>query len=412
MRGRVFSYRTELRTDGTRRTVKSATAKDRSDKWAYEFAVFDPATGKRRSQSKAGFAGKQAAARALAGAITEYEDRGRQVPSEAARMTLSEFILDEWLPVTRAQCKPTTVANYEVWHRAYVQPHIGATPLRNVTSGMLLRLFTLLGERGGRGGKPLSKSTVHHVHVLLSSVFGYAVETGHLRANPSKAMAKRAKPKQAKIDPDKLRHWTPAEAERFLASAVDDRQYALYVVALNLGLRRGELAGLRWTDVAIDRTDEPTLFVGHQRVTVGYAVQEASPKTEESVRRLELDQPVVTVLKAHRTRQIEERLAWGASWSNDGNWVFTEENGSPSHPQTIAGRFQSSAKRAGVPWIGLHGMRHTMAVLALAAGVPLKVVSERLGHTSTAFTADLYQHVIPGMQRAASSKISAALGIS
>jgi len=117
------------------------------------------------------------------------------------------------------------------------------------------------------------------------------------------------------------------------------------------------------------------------------------------------------VLRALRTRQIEDRLAWGPGWVG-GDSLFTEEDGRPTHPQTITNRLQRAAEKAQVPWVGLHGLRHTMAVLALSSGVPLKVVSERLGHTSTSFTADLYQHGIPGMQLSASSAISRALGMS
>lgn len=118
------------------------------------------------------------------------------------------------------------------------------------------------------------------------------------------------------------------------------------------------------------------------------------------------------MLRALRTRQIEDRLAWGLGWVG-GDSLFTEEDGRPTHPQTDHQPTPArAAEKAQVPWVGLHGSRHTMAVLALSSGVPLKVVSERLGHTSTSFTADLYQHVIPGMQLSASSAISRALGMS
>lgn len=412
MRGRVFSYRTEVGADGKSRTVKSASAKERSDKWAYEFAAIDPASGKRRSQSRGGFSGKQAAQRALAGAITEYEDRGRQIPVEPVKMTLSRFICDEWLPVTRTACAASTVENYEQLNRAYIEPHIGALPFKAVTSANLLTLFADLADHGGRNGAPLSKSTVRHVAVMLSAVFGYAVEAGFLRANPWQAIAKRAKPKQPKIDPNKLKYWPPTEATKFLASVADNSQQALYVLALTLGLRRGELSGLQWADIVIDDTTEPTLAVLRSRIVVGYAARTSTPKTRGSVRVLELDPRVVSALRAHRSRQRQERLASGSEWRNDENWVFTDRDGSPTHPQTISNRLQKAVSSAGVPWIGLHGLRHTSATLALSAGVPLKVVSERLGHASTAITADLYQHVIPGMQRSASSKISDALGMS
>ena len=119
-----------------------------------------------------------------------------------------------------------------------------------------------------------------------------------------------------------------------------------------------------------------------------------------------LDPGTVAALKAWRRRQREERLDWGAAWINTG-LVFTRENGTPYRPERITQIFKDSVKQAGMPPITLHGLRHTHATLALAAGVHPKVVSERLGHASVSLTLDVYSHAVPSMEEEAASRIAA-----
>lgn len=415
MKGRVFAYRHVADESGKARTVKLTKSTDdrKGAKWAFEFAVRDPATGKRKSVSKGGFTGQREAQRALTAALAEFEVKGRQVPTEPSRTAVSTYFAEVWLPAVRHTMKPTTIENHETLHRAYVRPHIGAMALRDVTPDTLTSLYSKLSAGGGRGGRPLSDMTVHHVAVHLSTMLGYAVERGALRSNPATSIPKAAKRKQPKRSPDKLLHWTSDQAAQFRASVAGDRLEALYVLALNLGLRRGELAGLKWSDVDLDGTTDgrPRLRVQRHRVMVGREVVEQTPKTDRSVRPIELGEATVAMLRAHKVRQLEERMRWGAAYHPEGDWIFRTEDGHPLAPTSITNKLESAARRAGVPWVTVHGLRHTCAVLLLEAGVPLKVVSERLGHTSTSFTADLYQHVIPGMQYDASTIIERRLGM-
>lgn len=114
------------------------------------------------------------------------------------------------------------------------------------------------------------------------------------------------------------------------------------------------------------------------------------------------------MLKAHRRRQLEERMKWGEAFTDSGH-VFTKEGDEPLHPTPVSRHLADMAKTAGVPAIRFHDLRHSHATLGLAAGVPLKVMSERLGHASTQITSDLYQHVIPGMGADAAAKIAGLL---
>jgi integrase len=399
MRGRLFQYRA-ITVDGKRRTVK--TTGNRGDRWAYEFAVADPAKPSgRRSVSKAGFETKSAAQAALTTALAEYESGGRRTPTEPSTMALSDYVRDVWMPAVSHNLKPTTIDSYSNLHRAYIEPHVGRVRMRDLDAHTLTRLYATLETSGRRNGRGLSPMTVHHVAVLLTTILEYAVEAGDLRTNPAKSIPKNARRKQPKRSPDRLLFWTPDEASRFLASSADDHLHPLYALALWTGMRRGELAGLQWRDVQLVG-DEPHLTVSRQRNAVDGATIEQDPKTTRSARRIPLGPEAVAMLREHRKRQATDLAALRA---DDRGWVFVDVDGRPLDPTSITRRLESAAGRAGLPWIGVHGLRHTHAVGLLRAGVPLKVVSERLGHTSTAFTADVYQHVIPGMQEEASNVI-------
>lgn len=141
------------------------------------------------------------------------------------------------------------------------------------------------------------------------------------------------------------------------------------------------------------------------RVVVGSDVHQGARKTGKGLR-ITIDPMTVAALKAHRKRQLAEQLAWGEAWQ-DGDYVFASEDGSPMHPQTIARHLRSLADAAGVPRIGVHGMRHSCATLALDAGVPLEIVSDRPDHSSIAITADIYTH---GSDRATGRRAARIMG--
>lgn len=166
-------------------------------------------------------------------------------------------------------------------------------------------------------------------------------------------------------------------------------------------MRRGEILGLRWSDL-----DLPSrrLTVGHTILSVGYTITEGSPKTARGRRTIVLDMDTVRLLEQYRAiRPPRARPALAR------DLVFVRDDGWPVHPDYFSQTFNRTVKRLGLTRIRLHDMRHTHATLGLAAGIPVKIMSERLGHATTAFTQDVYMHSIPVLEEAAADRIGSLL---
>jgi integrase len=224
---------------------------------------------------------------------------------------------------------------------------------------------------------------VHAVHVTVSKALKDAVRWGKLTRN----VAALADPPQP--NDDEAAVWSPEQLRMFLAYVVEDRLSAMWLTFITTGMRRGEVAGLRWEWLDFDKSE---VHIRKTRVVVDYQVDDSEPKTARSKRTVSLDPITTGALKAHRKRQLEERLAWGPTWTDTG-LVFTREDGIGYHPERLTQMFQRHAKGAGLPVIPLHGARHSYATAALEAGEDIKIVSALLGHSSIGITGDLYQHV-------------------
>jgi integrase len=194
-----------------------------------------------------------------------------------------------------------------------------------------------------------------------------------------------------------------SELADFLSAIRGSRLEAVWRLAAMTGARRGEILGLRWADVDLDSARA----VGSTccRRAVVYEVRESTPKSHNA-RVIDLDQQTVELLRVYRRRQQDEHAEWGADYE-DQALVACLENGSFIHPHSLSQPFERIVKQASIRRIRLHDLRHTHATLALKAGVPVKVVSERLGHEAPAFTLKQYAHVIPGMQAAAAAAVAA-----
>ncbi len=377
------------------------TIRKRGDSWTWQFQVPDAAReGGRRTISKGGFRLRREAESALAEALAGFGDQAEIEPS---KLTFAAYVEDEWLPSLR-KLKPATVQGYRDQFNYYVLPHIGGFRLKDLTTGHVVRLYAELranGRKKGPGG--LGESSMCKVHVALSKALGDAVEEGLLVRSPMTRLPKRVRPSQER--PEEMQVWSVEEMGRFLDHAHRDRLYGVFRLVLATGLRRSEAAGLRWEDVDLD---VGRLSVRRGRVSVGYVVEEGTPKANRA-RTIGLGPETVAVLRAHRRRQLEERMAWGEAWVDSG-LVFTREDGSALHPQTLRWHLRRLAKEAGVPVIRFHDLRHCAATHALSGGVPVKVVSEMLGHASTGITEDVYAHVLPHMQDSAAAVMDAVLG--
>jgi integrase len=295
----------------------------------------------------------------------------------------------------------STWTNYRTYTAAYVMPVLGQVKLQALTPVQLNHLYAHLLERGRRktissGRTGLAPKTVRNVHVMLHRALHDAMRWGYLVRNVAEA----ADPPAARTPEQKV--WSPAQLRRFLEHLRGDRLHALWLLVATTGMRRGELAGLRWVDVDFDHATVSPLI---PRVVVDHQVHESAPKTERSRRRLALDPVTLQALHEHRERQAEDRQAVGRGYRDHG-YVFTWPDGRPLHPDNIAAWFEQHTRAARLPRIRLHDVRHSYATAALKAGISAKVISERLGHASVAFTLQTYGHVIPGMDRDAAVTVA------
>jgi integrase len=329
-------------------------------------------------------------------------DKG--VKLRAGSTTLAEFLKGAWLgnaeaKFARGQIKSSTVAHYRLMANAYLIPALGDNRLRDLQPADVRKLYADLTARG------LASKTVRNVHVALSNALSLAVADGYLSRNVAKArdVAPTARSKEMKV-------WTPEQVRAFLAHAVDDRLFAAWRLLATCGLRRGEVLALRWQDVGL--TAKTVRVERALVVDPDYTASFVTPKSERSRRMIDLDAETVRALRDHRKVQAAEQLAALGAWPDDGDAVgliFTDEVGRAQRPQTFSRRFKALSKAAGVPTIRLHDLRHTAATLMLLAGVPVHVVSQRLGHSSTSVTMDTYAHVLRFQATGAADALAAVI---
>lgn len=352
---------------------------NKRDRWhAVGYEGMDPVTG--RDQRRWHPAADEVSARLMAESLPAARS------GAAHGITLARFMRTRWLPAREGRLRPTTFYRYRQMTELYVLPHLGRVPLRRLTITHLQGLYAELRTNGRQDGKPLAAKTVLNAHQVLRTALGDAERQGLVARNVARSMD----PACYGTAPEQ-RCWNQDELRAFLRVTKEHRLGpALWLTAMT-GMRRGEVLGLRWSDI-----DVPGERLSLQRsvTCTSYKVHTTPTKTRTSRRPIDLDQRTIGVLAEWRAAQAEEL----GGEQRDGV-VFTRENGRPVHPHVLSQTFERLHTKAGLPKVRLHDLRHTHATLLLKAGVPLKVVSERLGHASPAFTMAVYQHVLPGMQR-------------
>ncbi|MHB1496776.1 MAG: site-specific integrase [Acidimicrobiales bacterium] len=227
----------------------------RGDSWFYRVDFPPGPDGRRRQRRVSGFATEREARRALVQAKVDI-DTGRL--RYGARRTVVD-LAGEWLEAVRPNRKASTFSNYGWLMRAYVVPRIGSVRLDRLTPADIQKLYSELRSSGGQGGKALSGTQVHNIHGVLHNALSYAVRMGYISRNPAEAIDK---PRQ---DTEERPVYTPDQVRQFLSAAEGDRLRAMWYLVLATGLRRAELAGLRWRDLALDRVP-PVLAVRTTRL--------------------------------------------------------------------------------------------------------------------------------------------------
>ncbi len=375
----------------------------RGTTWAFVVDIGrDPSTGARKQRWRSGFRTRKAAERELAATLHQL-DVGTYV--ESSRITVGAFLLDEWMPARRAQLRDSTFEGYLSLIRVHVIPRIGARRLQDVSPPMLNTLYGDLLATGGRRGRnqggPLAPQTVRNVATVLHRALADGVRWGRLARNPADAADPPAQSRQG----HRGSVWTAEEMSLFLGHVRADALFPFYLTAAMTGARRGELLGLTWRRLDLDGA---RLAIESTVVMVAGQPTVSAPKTARSRRTVALDAGTVMVLRDLRRAQAERRLLLGPAYRAS-DLVFCREDGEPIRPDTVGPRFKRLAKAAGVPSIRFHDLRHTHATLALRANVHPKVVSDRLGHASVAFTMDTYSASIPAMQAEAADTVAALI---
>ena len=346
----------------------------------------DPDTGKRR-QVRRRFEKEEDAKSALI-EIAGRVARDEFVPRKAFSV---DNLCSDWLASLHG-LRATTIAGYE-YDLAPLRETHGTLPVQRLTRRHVDDLVTALRVGGtktakGRVRKPWAARSLNRTIDTTAMVLEYGIERRLVGSNIAEKVKRLPKPRK------EMSTYTPDEVAKVLRAADCDRDGHLWYLALS-GLRRGEVGGLRWSD--IDQSGK-TLTVRTSRVAAAGKALENDPKITSSSRTLPLDEGLAAVLRTARKKQAEERLALGPAYGT-GDYVACDEAGRPYHPDTLSKRWSKLVRAAGVRHINLHSARHTCGTTLHLRGVPLSVVAAWLGHADASVTARIYAHSQPDALR-------------
>jgi len=297
-------------------------------------------------------------------------------------VTVGEY-LDSWLKGSvRGSVRQSTFDRYEIAVRVHIKPALGRLKLKKLTPAHLAGFYQ---DRLAAGSAPAS---VNKLHVTVNKALDQAVRWRMIPRNVAEAV------KAPRPAPPEMRPLSPAEARTLLETARGDRLEALYVLAVQTGMRQGELLALKWQDVDLDNAAvsvRRTITMSKGRILLGEL------KTKKSRRTIRLTDAAVQALRDHLAHQVEEIGRLGDLYKDQG-LVFASQVGTPINPTNLRRRsFAALLQRARLPKIRFHDLRHTCATLLLCRNVHPKYVQELLGHANIAITLGTYSHVIPGM---------------
>jgi integrase len=369
--------------------MRGHIAKKGNRYYAVIYEGINPATGKERHRWHAAGATRKEAERVLADLVKRHHDGDYRPPE---KITLGEY-LERWLPTQRQPLAPSTFSSYQGSIRLHVLPYIGSIPLQRLAPENLDELYAMLLMNGRRnnGGGPLSAKTVRLVHAVVHKALADATRKGSVIRNVADLADP---PKISSSARPKMEVWNAAELRRFFELIEGHHLYAAFYVKANTGMRRGEVLGLTWRTIDFDNA---RLSVTQNVTAPNYQVSVSDVKSAHSLRTIDLDARTLAVLRSWRNQQLESYIATGVR-ADESDFVFAKPNGDPLHPDYFSQSLERLVAKIDLPRIRLHDLRHTHATLLIKEGIPPKVVSERLGHSSVAFTMQVYQHVLPGMQ--------------
>lgn len=348
----------------------------RDERWVAVVSMHD---GTRRSRSARSKSEAQAHLREL------LRQRDAQVPVDPRNVRVGPYLL-RWLDDVRPRLAPATWRKHESIIRTGLSPGLGHRSLSALSVADVRHYLSAL---------PHDPQSVRHHRATLRRALADALRDGLVDRN----VAALAEPPQ--LQKDERTYLTTAQVRRLIEEARDDRHWPLWVLIVTTGLRVSEALGLAWSDVTPD-----TVTVRHQLARVEGAWVRSRPKTRRSRRTIPLTPQGAEALAEQRIRQDAER---GDHPRPIDGLVFTTPTGAPIHATNLLPPFRAMLARLGLPRVTIHDLRHSAASMMLAAGVPLPVIADILGHSTVRVTADLYAHVGVELRRDAADRLAEAL---
>ncbi len=333
---------------------------------------------------------RPAAQRRLREAQRLHEDG---LPVVTSRQSVTDYLTD-WLKIVESSVRYATFIRYQEYVRLHIIPKIGRIRLAKLTPQQVQDMYAACLSAG------LSAQSVRHLHTVFHRALRQAIQLDLVARN----VTDRVEPPRA--EKAEMQTYSAVQVRAFLDAARGDRLEALYVLAVTTGMRQGELLGLRWQDLDLERR-VLQVQVAMQRTKDG--LQLAAPKTNAARRKLILGKAAVDALRQHRAKQNAERLQVGERWP-DWDLVFANGVGKPITAGHLLRRsYEPLLLRANLPRLRFHCLRHTAGTLLAEKGVSIKVIQETLGHTRSAVTLDYYVHATENMQKHAAQAMEDVL---
>ena len=367
--------------------------KRKDGRWEGRYVVgHDPITGKMISRNVL----DKTQAEVKEKLRTAIENSKRLDYTQTGKYTVGQW-MDEWFEAyAKVKVRPSSHQTYKGYIESHIKPNIGDVPIEKLTSLQLQKFYRLLLTEGRvprieseKQPKGLSAKTVRNINQVISSAMDMAVRHKLILSNPTEGC------ELPKVEHREMKTLPAERLGAFLREAKESGVYELYYMDLATGLSRGELLGLKWEDVDLQNG---VIHVRRQVARVDGEVKELPLKTKNSYRNISISQDAVAMLtemEAHRSS----------------DYVFPSSTGGPISPDSVNNMLHRVLKRAGLPSIRFHDLRHTFATLALQNGVDIKTVSGMMGHFSAGFTLDTYAHVTTSAQKEAARTMGNVLAV-
>ena len=367
--------------------------KRKDGRWEGRYVVgHDPITGKMISRNVLGKTQAQVKEKLR----TAIENSKRLDYTQTGKYTVGQW-MDEWFEAyAKVKVRPSSHQTYKGYIENHIKTNIGDIPIEKLTSLQLQKFYRLLLTEGRiprieseKQPKGLSAKTVRNINQVISSAMDMAVRHKLILSNPTEGC------ELPKVEHREMKTLPAEQLGAFLREAKESGVYELYYMDLATGLRRGELLGLKWEDIDLQNG---IIHVRRQVARVDGEVKELPLKTKNSYRNISISRDAVAMLtemEAHRSSE----------------YVFPSSTGGPISPDSVNNMLHRVLKRAGLPSIRFHDLRHTFATLALQNGVDIKTVSGMLGHFSAGFTLDTYAHVTTSAQKEAARTMGNVLAV-